>query len=271
MGEDSKAQVLLLRWVALTHITIGPKLLTTLVDLIHTFITRGEPRLRWPELQPLVRFGIARFVGDGPSAKVTVEEPLALVSIMRHFESNFYTLEDSVRTHLQTNQGTAFEEVLLLALTRLLQRQQPLSNLFQFPDEELPPWAQHKAQIVARNSSGEFHAFAIENPIQPATIFAFPAETPEEVTLWLQSGEAGWCLPGDFMGPDLMARLLLDNGKHLLLVIQAKCQSSGNNDTLRADVAADAIRSLTPANFFRSLVCNDLGILWDPSLTAVCL
>lgn len=54
------------------------------------------------------------------------------------------------------------------------------------------------------------------------------------------------------MGPDLMTWLRLDDGKYLLLIIQAKCHFSGNKDTVTADVAAKAIRSLIPDNFFAS-------------------
>ena len=71
------------------------------------------------------------------------------------------------------------------------------------------------------------------------------------------------------MGPDLMARLRLSDGRLLLLVIQAKCRSTGNIDTVNADVTASAIWSLIPGAFFCSLVCNQLGILPDFSLTVV--
>jgi len=76
---------------------------------------------------PLVEYGIARFVGEPPSnqesAELSVKEPLVLISIMHHFERNGHPLEKSVRMHLQSNPGKAFEEAILLALTRMLQNQ----------------------------------------------------------------------------------------------------------------------------------------------------
>ena len=221
----------------------------------------------WKQREALVEFGIARFVTD---QKITVEEPLALISIMRHFESKFYSLEASVRYGygLQDNKGTAFEDTVLLVLTRLLQNERELRHIFQFHGVS-PSWARCKAQIVARKSSGDYEAFAIDRPFIPTATFAFSAQSAQDVEHWLRSGEAGWCIPGNLMGPDLMARLRLSDGRILLLVIKAKCHSSGNIDTVCADVTAHAIRSLIPANFFRSVVCSHLGILRDPLLTCL--
>ena len=131
--------------------------------------------------------------------KITVEEPLALISIMRYFESNFHRLEASVRDRLQDNKWTEFEEAVLLVLTRLLQNERRLGNIFQFHGES-PPWAHCTAQIVARKSSGDYEAFAIDRPFIPTATFAFSASTPQDVEHWLQSGEAGWCIPGSSWG-----------------------------------------------------------------------
>jgi len=77
----------------------------------------------WTDQEPLVEYGIARFVREGERWKITIEEPLALISIMRYFESNSHTLESHVRSRLQGAQGIALEEAVLLAMTRLLQNQ----------------------------------------------------------------------------------------------------------------------------------------------------
>ena len=194
-----------------------------------------------------------------------------LLSIIHYFETNFHTLEHSILGRFQDDQGTALEEAVLLGLTRLLQNERQLGDIFEFYGE-LPPWANCKAQIVAQNPSGGYEAFSIDRPVIPTAIFACSAETPEEVTRWLQSGETGWCIPGRLMGPDLMARLRLSDGNFLLLVVQAKYRSTGNIDTISANVAAHAIRSLDPKEFFGSLVlvCDHLGIL-PYSLLTLCL
>jgi hypothetical protein len=71
------------------------------------------------------------------------------------------------------------------------------------------------------------------------------------------------------MGPDLMTRVQLSNGRILTLFIQAKCRSEGNIDTVNTSVSAAAIQSLIPSRFFHSLVRNQLGILPDFSFTVV--
>ncbi|CAG8719929.1 11572_t:CDS:2, partial [Acaulospora colombiana] len=84
------------------------------------------------------------------------------------------------------------------------------------------------------------------------------AKGPQEVKKWIENGNAGWCIPGESMGPDLMTWLHLSNGKYLLLVIQAKCHFSGNKDTITAEATADAIRSLIPDKFFASLSLTEM-------------
>jgi hypothetical protein len=229
------------------------------------------------ERESLVEYGIARFIGGTAMTNqsmptkveepmpvkveepmpVKVEEPLALVSIMRYFESRHLTLDGNIRARLQDNQGTAFEEAALLAITKLLRDGEELRNIFQF-HERTPSWARCAGQIVTRTSSGDYKPFDIidDKPVLPSTGVAFYAEYPEDVKWWLESGETGWCVPGNRMGPDLMTWLRLSNGRLLLLVIQAKCHLAGNIDTLRASATAQAIRSLIPSGFFASLVCK---------------
>jgi len=249
---------------------LGPKLLDELAHSIYSFIMRGEPPMWWSEQESLVEYGVARFSrkGEGAGSKVTIEEPLALISIMRHFESKSRTLGGHFRTSLQLNQGIAFEEAVLFAMTKLLQNQRPLSSIFNFYGEP-PSWAVQTAQIVARKSSGDFEAFTIDEFRNTRSTFAYSAKGPEEVQCWLESSENGWCIPDTQMGADLMARLRLSNGAFLLLVIQAKCRTTSTNEYMKSDVLAGAIRSLIPSRFFHSLVRNQLSIILDFSLTVV--
>jgi hypothetical protein len=224
--------------------------------------------LWYSEQATLVEYGIARFTGNPSgspnqeSAKITIEEPLALISVMRYFELNFHTLESNIRRRLQDDKGTALEEAVLLVITKLLQDKRKLSSIFEFYGQS-PSWARCTAKIVTRNSSGNYEAFSIDKPINPRSIIAFSANSPEDVTNWLNEGEAGWCIPSRLMGPDLMARLKLSNGKILLLVVQAKCRTTGNIDTVKPEVTVDAIKSLTPERYFGSLVRNQLDLAPD--------
>lgn len=212
----------------------------------------------WPSaIEPLVEYGVGRFV-SARSTRVSVEEPLALIGILRYLEDNFHTLEGNVTMSLRSdNQGVALERTVLLALTKLLQNQGALKEIFAFHGQS-PPWADQPAQIVARNSSGKFEAFSIVTPTTPSSIVAFSAKTPEDVTYWLTSSNKGWCIPCSAMGPDLITRVRLNDGKLLVLVIQAKCYTAGNVDTIEPGVAAGAVKSLDPSNYFRTLVRNQL-------------
>jgi len=248
--------------VALGHPLIllsGPGLRVDLALGIHKFLTRGEFPM-WPsDKAPLVEYGIARFVGEQPSnqesAELSVTEPLVLVAIMRYFEEYQHTLESSVRIHFQSNnRGMAFEEAILLALTRMLQDQRRLKDIFEFHGP-LPPWADNPAQIVTWNPSGNYEAFSNDRLLAPSSPVSFSAQTPQDVTHWLQRGEAAWCIPGTLMGPDLMTRLQFRDGGRLLLAVQAKSYTKGSLN-IPSKNASSAIKVLIPSNWFGSLVCN---------------
>lgn len=184
-----------------------------------------------------------------------MQEPLPLISIIRYFGSHRRTLDHTLHKQFQDNQGVGFEETVLLAISKLLRNGKPLSEIFEF-HPSTPGWAHSTAKIVTRTSSGDFVQFDLPDgeSIAPSTGVAFHAETLDEVKNWLESGDTGWCIPGNLMGPDLMTWLRLSDGKLLLLVIQAKCYFSGNVDTLKAEDTAKALRSLIPDNFFAATV-----------------
>jgi hypothetical protein len=207
--------------------------------------------------EPLVEYGVGRFT-SARLKRVSVEEPLALIGILRYLEDNFHTLEGNVTTHLRSNnQGMALEEAVLLTLTKLLQNQGALKEIFAFHGES-PPWADQPGQIVARSSSGDFEAFSIVTPSTSSSIIAFSAKTPADVTRWLKSSDKGWCIPCNAMGPDLITRVRLNDGKILVLVIQAKCYTTGNVDTIEAGVAAKAVGACDPSRYFHSIVRSQL-------------
>ena len=226
---------------------------------IHHWITRGEPLPWFFEHEALVEYGIARFVNEEHVVKI--EEPLALVGILRYFDSISCTIGQNMRSHLQTNQGLWFEEAVLLTVTMLLDKpattllDKPakLSEIFKFHGE-IPEWADCSAQIVTPQPDAGPLPFSIAHPFDPSSIVAYSAKDPEDVTHWLKNGQEGWCIPGNKMGPDLIARLKLDDGRKLVLLIQVKCHTAGNNETVSAKVTAKAIKSLVPSKFFASLV-----------------
>jgi hypothetical protein len=215
-------------------------------------------------LKSLVEYGLAQFKNKGDTDNslmpVVIKEPLALVSIMRYLESQGHTLVQHIQTDLNgAGRWAGFEKLVLVVITKLLRDgNSPLTDIFQFHGET-PEWAREKAQIVVQTSSDDYKPFDIidDESVLHSIGFACEAEGPEDVQRWLQHGGAGWCIPGNKMGPDLMAWVRLpSSGRILLLVIQAKCRLSGTNTSTSADITADAIGSLTPGEFFRSSVCK---------------
>ena len=71
------------------------------------------------------------------------------------------------------------------------------------------------------------------NPIQPSAGAIYHAKNLNNIKDWITSKWTTWCIPGPYMGrmslgPDLLAWLRLDDGKLLLLLIQAKCYLEEN-------------------------------------------
>ena len=238
----------------LSNVIVEPYLLHELAGSIYSLITRGEP-LSWsaePEHQGLVQYGVARFTDINEGA-IRVEEPLALTGILRHLEDMSYTIERDIKAHFQVNRGLWFEEAVLLTVTRMLEKPAKLSSIFEFHDT-IPEWAHSSARIVTRLPHDDPSPFSISAPFDPTSIVACSAKDPEAVAHWLREGQGAWCIPAVGMGPDLIAHLELEGGKQLVLFIQAKCHSSGNNETTSAKVTAKAIKSVTPSKIFPSLV-----------------
>ncbi|CAG8549758.1 4902_t:CDS:2, partial [Acaulospora colombiana] len=112
------------------------KLLEVLVQSMGEFTTKGKRPGWYDTCQQLVEYGLARFIGKN----IKIGEPLPLVSLMRHFESKNLPISKSVWARLQTDKGKAFEEIVLLTITRLFQNGPKLSDVFRFHDP-IPDWA----------------------------------------------------------------------------------------------------------------------------------
>ncbi|KAM6496474.1 hypothetical protein JOM56_009180 [Amanita muscaria] len=226
-------------------------MLKELSTSVYTYITRGEYPMWYNEMQDLVEYGVARFKGQGD--EVIVEEPMALVGIVRYFEKEGFTIDGDIRARMQAAKGVAFEEAVLLSCTRLFRVGARLSDVFRFHGA-VPDWADQKGWVVSRKGQGlEVADIVNGSPIVPSIGVAYYAKNPDDVENWIISKPSVWCVPGTLMGPDLMAWLRLEDGKLILLLIQAKCYLEGNKNTLVPKVTAEAIRSLIPNKFYDSL------------------
>jgi hypothetical protein len=167
-----------------------------------------------------------------------------------------YTLYKNIRRILESEdpsaKGVEFESLVLLSITRLFRSGKALDEVFQFVGPT-PDWARQKAQIVVRMEDGTLGAFDLADgePENPSGAAAFYAENPDDVRSWIESTSTGWCVPSRFMGPDLLTRIRLANGRLLLVAFQTKCHINGRLDSLKAACTAEAIQQLNPNNFFQ--------------------
>jgi hypothetical protein len=232
------------------------RLVQELSTSLYTFITRGKYPMWYKDRQDLVEYGIARFMGEGQ--EVIVEELMALVGILRYFEAEGFTIDRDIRARMQSAKGSAFKEAVLLSCTRLFRVGPRLSDIFSF-EGDVPDWAHQRAHIVSQKGQElEVSDIVNENLILPSPGVAYYAKNPNDVKDWIISKRSMWCIPGRYMGPDLLAWLRLDDGK-LLLLIQAKCYLEGNIDTLVPKVTSKAIQSLNTDNFYS--VCYSSSFL----------
>jgi hypothetical protein len=229
-------------------------LLEDLSKSIYDFMVRSVFPMCWKDRKILVEAGLGRFVVETPTETgIIIAEPLAIISIMRYLESKGKAHISNALGTLQDNQGVGFEPAVLLGMTKLLQNRKPLREIVNFK-ELSPEWANCTAQLVRRSSTG-FQNFDWNGSL-PTTDLTHYAESIEEVKAWLESGTTAWCFPGKLIGPDIMARVMLSNRCLVLLAIQVKGHLSSNTNTVTADTATKAIRSLDPKNWYSSLVCS---------------
>ncbi|KAG8845013.1 hypothetical protein FRB91_002127 [Serendipita sp. 411] len=226
-------------------------LLQDLAVTIYQYIIRGEVTILYSSRKALVEYGLARFIDE---EDFCIDEPLALVSIVRHFESNGFTRVGNLRRNLQVDLGGTFEDITLYAITRLLRDWKPLNKVFLFHDET-SVLASKRGRVVARTSSGKFLPFDIisEQPVVPSGGIATSASNPSEVKDWIEHGTTGWCLPGIYMGPDLLTWIQLEDGRLVLLAIQAKCYLSAGKH-LSGPVTASALHTINPRFYYAELV-----------------
>ncbi|KAG8817621.1 hypothetical protein FRC19_011261 [Serendipita sp. 401] len=226
-------------------------LLEDLAVALYQYIVRRDIVVLYSSRKTLVEYGLARFMGG---EYCSIKEPLALVSILRHFQLKDITLVGNMRRSLQVNPGGTFEEITLYAITRQLRNWRPLNEVFSFLDGT-SGLASKQGRLVARTPNGEFRPFDLVSgqPIIPSCGVAATASTAKEVKGWIDNGTEGWCLPGIFMGPDLLTWIELEDGKRILLAIQAKYYPSASKN-LSAAVTASALHTINPNFYYAEII-----------------
>jgi hypothetical protein len=89
--RDGKSWLVLF-WILLSNVIVDTKLLGDVTSSITSCIIEGESLMWWGDHSGLVeRVGAARFIGE--TEKTTIDEPLALIGLMRFFETISHPLE----------------------------------------------------------------------------------------------------------------------------------------------------------------------------------
>jgi len=220
-------------------------------------MTRKEFPIYGPVSAELVEYGIPQL---GPDFHGKICEPLVLVSCVRWFQGQKeHTLGNSMRLAASDSRGAAFEELMILYITKTFRQPTRLDAAFDFHGT-MPSWASQSAQLVCRVDENEFQPADLDTqrPVIPGTGMSYYASNGAEVIKWLRDSNAGWCLPGNLLGPDLLVRLQLSSGERILLVAQHESCSSGNtdSDSLDAETATSAVTSLTYDHWFKNAVCS---------------
>ncbi|KAG8813540.1 hypothetical protein FRC17_001503, partial [Serendipita sp. 399] len=218
--------------------------LEELALIIYAYLTRGEHLPLSEPRRYLVECALARFSSGG---HIVVQEPMALVGIFQYFHKKTHKVTKYLRMQAQFSRGKAFEYIVLLAMTSILRDFCPLRNVFDFLDEHCD-LANVEGRIVARESTGEFVSMHTPSAEVATRVYNVAA-----VTKWIRHGTSAWCLPDSYMGPDLLTWIELSDGRHILVAIQAKSYSSGNQTTVPADVTAATIDAVNPKFFYAGL------------------
>ena len=236
-------------------------------SIVHSHSTKKEAPSYGPVSQRVVEYGIARlredFMGE-------IDEPLALFSLLRWFETQEgFQLANGLKQRLgdQEQRGLAFEELVILYITKIFRNPVRLDQVFEFHSSP-PTWASEPAQLVHRVGTNKFEPVDLDSqsPHTPATGVTCYAEKAKDVICWLTESRLGWCCPSNSFGPDLLMWLRFSSGEVRLVMIQNKSYFSGNVDSLKANVVADALDSLTPGHWFKSLVSTCSLMLPTPHL-----
>lgn len=229
-----------------------------------------------------VQYGLARFKnvgGDGGaesgtkngtvSTCVDLDEPLVLAAAHCWFndkkrERSYEYLANNIEAHLSATSSNGFENFIVYCIDVIFGMEgRKLKDVFQFHGD-VPSWGNFKAELVSLYETGT----AIECAkvghgcfTGPSATLGTNAITAHSTLEWLKHrSRTPFCFPDNNMGPDVLFVLKLQNGKLLWVALQVKLSTIGR--LLDKNAVQDAIRSVTPKNFFLNRACGQFMLVW---------
>ena len=220
--------------------------------IVQSHLTLGKTPTFGPVSVKLVEYGVARLQFDGKHHGQIVE-PLAFLSLLKWLEKHpkiNLTANLKLRLAFDPSRGSAYEEVVILFLLRVMRHKVPFTSIFNFHGTP-PPWTNDKAQVVGYLDGKRLAVDALGNePENPALAVVQFADNMEAIIEWIEkrnpNGTPAVLVPTNLFGPDI----LIWCGDALLMG-QAKSCVAGNKSTLDADTTSKALDSLHPEHWFK--------------------
>jgi len=228
-------------------------------QIVHSHLTKGK-RPCFAVTDRLVEYGIAHL---REAHRGHIVEPLAFLSLLQWLESSKnLSARALLRSRLgsSSSRGTAYEELMVLYLLRILHDPTTFNMIFNFFGTP-PSWASYIAQIVARRDGRNVKVgtivgdstcpVAIKAPQNPSLGVVDYADNIVEVLSWIKDSNASAVLvPTNLFGPDVMLRCEGD----VMLMGQLKSYTTGNEESLDARTIQHALTSLNEDHWFKSSV-----------------
>ncbi|KAJ7163113.1 hypothetical protein C8R46DRAFT_1193701 [Mycena filopes] len=179
-----------------------------------------------------IQTGFARYRSEAKESKTArISEPLILLAASHWVddEGSGETLWQFVTRNIgrSTTGSNGFENYTALAFAYLFARETPLKDVFDFPGNEVPKWAQQSARLVALHRHPESGRISVNNVnlLDRAVPCAHLGRSEDKTgTLaWLQHRNLSpFCFPEKTIGPDILFVLQLQDKKLIWVAIQNK-------------------------------------------------
>ena len=243
-------------------------MLTTIYQLTTHYLMRSAlPVTLGNDEAMYVEYGFARFV-DSETKRVKVDEPLVLLAATRWINTHHCSSYKHFAKQIQLNDqySNGFENYLAFCIDMIFSGRRRVNEVFAFLGTP-PSWSELEAKLVALYDYNYTFDAELDGGVDveeglvqhylssgPSVTLGTNAKSPEETFDWLKhKTHSPICFPHDAMGPDLIFVLRLSDGSLIWVVLQAK-YSLGKNGLLSRDLLRQAMRSVTPALFFRDKV-----------------
>ena len=220
--------------------------------IVQSHVTLGKSPTFGPVSVRLVEYGLARLRDDGNHYGQIVE-PLAFLSLLQWLEGQSelnLTANLQLRLGSESSRGSAYEEVVILFLLRVMRHEVPFTSVFNFHGTP-PPWTNDKAQIIGYLNGVPLAVDVLGDESQnPALAVVQSADNMDAITEWIErripNGTPAVLVPTHLFGPDVLIWC-----GDVLLIGQAKSCVTGNKGTLDADTTSKALDSLHQNHWFK--------------------